>query len=154
MKRHFGKYALVITVGLAVAMLAACTSTSYPTSTPDTGVPPAQNPPPTPTPAPPPLGQAVTVNISAQNFAFDKSDITVPAGADVTLIFDNKEGIPHNVAVYTTPAATDVIFRGDVITGPKTITYQFKAPTTPGTYFFRCDVHPVAMRGTFTVTGP
>lgn len=149
MKKYVGKYILVIVLGLTVAILTACASTS-PAPTPSTGVP--QTPTPAPSPAPAPVGQAVIVNISAQNFAFDKSNITVPAGADVTLIFDNKEAIPHNVAIYTTPAATEVIFRGDIITGPKTITYHFTAPTTPGDYFFRCDVHPAAMKGTFTVT--
>jgi len=149
MKKYFSKYALILTLLLAVATLAACQSTSYSTTTPNTTVPPS----PTPAPSPAPVGQAVTVNISALNYRFDKSDITVPAGAEVTMVFDNKEAVPHNVAIYTTPAATDIIFRGDVITGPKTITYHFTAPTTPGVYFFRCDVHPMVMTGTFTVTG-
>ena len=97
----------------------------------------------------------MTISISAKNIAFDTKNITVPAGADVTVIFDNQDsGIPHNFAVYTTPAATSLIFRGDVVTGPKTIPYNFMAPTTPGTYFFRCDIHPTIMTGTFTVTGP
>ena len=103
-------------------------------------------------PAPAPGGQAVTVNISSLNYRFDKSNISVPAGANVTIVYENKEAVPHNVAIYTTPAATQVIFKGEVITGPKTITYNFTAPTTPGDYFFRCDVHPTVMTGTFTVT--
>jgi len=148
MKKYFSKYALILTLLLAVAILAACQSTSYSTTTPNTTIPPS----PTPAPSPAPVGQAVTVNISALNYRFDKSDITVPAGAEVTMVFDNKETVPHNVAIYTTPAATDIIFRGDVITGPKTITYHFTAPTTPGDYFFRCDIHPTVMTGTFTVT--
>ena len=104
-------------------------------------------------PATTPDGQAVTVNISAQNIAFDKSTITVPAGANVTLAFNNKEAVPHNVAIYKTQAATEVIYRGETFTGPKTITYHFTAPTTPRTYFFRCDVHPSAMKGSFIVAG-
>jgi plastocyanin len=142
MKAYFGKHALALILGLMVAVLTACSSTSYSTPAPDTN-----------TPAPPASGgQAVTVNISAMNFRFDKSNITVPAGANVTMVFDNKEAVPHNVAIYTTSAATEVIFKGEVITGPKTITYSFTAPTTPGDYFFRCDVHPAVMTGTFTVT--
>jgi plastocyanin len=31
-----------------------------------------------------------------------------------------------------------------------TTTYTFEAPD-PGEYFFRCDVHPVDMTGTFVV---
>jgi N-methylhydantoinase B len=30
--------------------------------------------------------------------------------------------------------------------------YRFTAPSVPGTYFFRCDFHPVTMSGTFVVT--
>lgn len=94
----------------------------------------------------------MTIDLVAQNIAFDKSTITVPAGAQVTVNFDNKDsGIPHNLAVYTNSSATTSIFVGSIITGPKTITYTFKAPTTPGTYFFRCDVHPTLMTGNFVV---
>ena len=94
----------------------------------------------------------MTIDLVAQNIAFDKSTITVPAGAQVTVNFDNKDsGIPHNLAVYTNSSATTSIFVGSIITGPKTITYAFEAPTTPGTYFFRCDVHPTLMTGNFVV---
>ncbi len=80
------------------------------------------------------------------------STITVPAGAKVTVNFDNKDsGIPHNFAVYTNSGAGTSIFVGQIITGPATMTYTFDAPTTPGNYFFRCDVHPTQMTGTFVV---
>jgi plastocyanin len=89
--------------------------------------------------------------VSAQSLAFDTNKITVPPGVSVRIIFNNKESIPHNVAIYTDSSAQTVIFRGDVITGPKTITYEFVAPAAPGTYFFRCDIHPSAMNGSFVV---
>jgi len=142
MKAYSKKHALVLILGLMVAMLTACTYTPYSTPTQDTSTPPA----------PAAGGQAVAVNISSLNYRFDKNNITVPAGANVTMVFDNKDAVPHNVAIYTTPAATEVIFKGEIITGPKTITYNFMAPATPGDYFFRCDVHPTVMTGTFTVT--
>ena len=44
------------------------------------------------------------------------------------------------------------IFVGDYITGLKTITYTFTVPSKPGNYFFRCDIHPELMTGTFVVT--
>lgn len=97
-------------------------------------------------------GQATTVDLTAENIAFDKSTITVPAGAQVTVNFTNKDnGIPHNFAVYTDSSASQNIFKGDTVTGPGTTTYTFTAPTTPGTYFFRCDVHPQQMTGDFVV---
>ncbi len=98
-------------------------------------------------------GLSVTVGLIAKNIAFNTSTITVPAGANVTVDFDNEDsGIPHNFAVYDTPAAQNAIFTGQIITGPATIKYTFTAPSTPGNYFFRCDVHPTIMTGTFVVT--
>ncbi|MFW5637657.1 MAG: cupredoxin domain-containing protein [Methanoculleus sp.] len=97
-------------------------------------------------------GGTATVDLSAKNIAFNKSTITVPAGADVTVNFDNEDdGIPHNFAVYTDSSATDTIFSGETITGPDTTTYTFTAPSDPGTYYFRCDVHPEQMNGDFVV---
>lgn len=93
-------------------------------------------------------GQATTVDLTAENIKFDKSTITVPAGAQVTVNFTNKDnGIPHNFAVYTDSSASQNIFKGEIVTGPATTTYTFTAPATPGTYFFRCDVHPQQMTG-------
>ena len=76
-------------------------------------------------------------------------------GASVTINFTNKDaGIPHNFALYTDSSATKSIFVGQIITGPATATYTFTAPATPGTYFFRCDVHPTNMTGSLVVTAP
>ncbi len=63
-------------------------------------------------------GGAATVDLIAENLAFDTSTITVPAGAEVTVNFDNQDdGIPHNVAVYTDSSAAEEIFVGEIITG-------------------------------------
>ena len=95
---------------------------------------------------------SVTIDITAKAFAFNTSTITVPAGANVTINFNNMDaGIPHNVAVYENKDAKKAIYVGAVIKGPKTVTYNFTAPTMPGTYFFRCDVHPTTMIGDFIV---
>ncbi|HUI39923.1 MAG TPA: cupredoxin domain-containing protein [Methanothrix sp.] len=97
--------------------------------------------------------QSVTLNIYAENIAFNTSTITAPAGADVTVNFDNRDsGVPHNIAFYETKAADKPIYVGEIITGPTTTTYNFKAPEKPGTYFFRCDIHPLTMYGDFVVT--
>jgi plastocyanin len=111
----------------------------------------------TPTTAPgsptvvPTEDKGARVKIKAKNFAFDLSTITVPAGSTVIVEFENEDQAPHNVAFYTTSAATTTIYKGEIFTGPKTVTYTFSAPATPGTYFFRCDVHP-SMQGQFIVT--
>ena len=96
--------------------------------------------------------EAVTVDLSAKNIAFNTSTITVPAGAEVTVNFDNEDtGVPHNFAVYTDSSASQSIFKGDTITGPATTTYTFTAPSDSGTYYFQCDVHPQQMTGDFVV---
>jgi plastocyanin len=95
-------------------------------------------------------GGTATVDLAAANLAFNASTITVPAGAEVTVNFDNMDdGIPHNVAVYMDSSATEEIFVGETITAETT--YTFTAPEEPGTYFFRCDVHPQQMTGDFIV---
>ncbi len=99
----------------------------------------------------PAAGGAATVNIAADNLAFDTNTITVPAGAEVTMVFENQDdGVPHNVAVYDSPLRTEQIFVGEVITGPAETTYAFTAPSEPGTYYFQCDIHP-DMNGEFIV---
>jgi plastocyanin len=124
---------------LIILSLSACSSSA-----------PAPAPSSTSTAAGP--GGEVTVDLKAQNMAFDKSTITVPAGAKVTINFDNQDsGIPHNFALYTDSSAATVIFKGNIITGPANTTYSFTAPATPGNYFFRCDVHPTSMKGQFVV---
>ena len=98
-------------------------------------------------------GPTVAVTVTAENFLFDQKTITVPAGATVVMTFINKDaGIPHNVAIYTDNTATKKIFVGDIANGVKTMTYTFTAPSIPGNYYFRCDVHPTLMFGTFVVT--
>ncbi len=96
--------------------------------------------------------ETVTIQLEAQNTAFDTESITVPAGAAVTIEFNNRDAIAHNFALYESSAATSAIFVGELITGPGTISYEFIAPETPGTYFFRCDPHPATMTGDFIVS--
>lgn len=103
------------------------------------------------TPAPG-TSTGTSITVTAAGMAFDTSTITVPAGKQIVITFiNNDSGIPHNIAFYTSSAATTVIYRGARVTGVATVTYTFTAPSTPGTYFFRCDVHPATMTGTFIV---
>ena len=106
----------------------------------------------TPTPTPSPSTGGNTITVTAAGMAFDTNSISVSAGAHVTITFQNKDsGVPHNMAFYTSAAATTIIYQGARTTGVSAVTYTFDAPTTPGTYFFRCDVHPTTMTGSFIV---
>jgi plastocyanin len=110
---------------LASGMLLACT-----TATGAGGSPP-----------PAPSGGAV---ITAQGTAFDRQQLEVPAGRPFQLLFENREGAPHNVTIYD--EAGQPLFVGEIFGGPGSRTYNVPAIPT-GAYRFRCDVHP-EMRGT------
>jgi plastocyanin len=129
-------------------------ATTPPVTPPSTSPSPSASPSPGPSPSasPSPTATAVTVNLTARNIAFNTNSITVPAGARVTVNFNNADsGIPHNFSVYNNSSASQAIFTGSIITGPATTTYTFTVPSQPGTYFFRCDVHPTMMTGSFIV---
>ncbi len=97
-------------------------------------------------------GAEAQVQLTAENIAFDKDTITVPAGSRVVVEFTNNDSVPHNFAAYASESAEAGIFVGERVTGPnQTITYEFDAPSEPGDYFFRCDVHPQQMTGQLVV---
>jgi plastocyanin len=138
-----------VTVTVAGSPTTPLTTTMPPMTT----MPPATTSPSATTTMPSGGGNIVQVTLTARNIAFDKSTLTVPAGSTVVMTFVNMDsGVPHNFALYTDLHATTSIFVGDFITGTRTTTYTFTAPSTPGSYFFRCDVHPETMTGTFMVT--
>jgi plastocyanin len=96
---------------------------------------------------PPPDAAAA---ITARGEAFDTATLALPASAS-RLFFKNLDGFGHNVAIYTDSSAKTKVFVGQAITDAA-VTYDI--PTlSPGTYFFRCDLHPNRMVGTVTVAG-
>ncbi len=120
---------------------------------------PGPTTPVTPTTAPTTIpGQpTVTVNLVASELKFDLSEISVPAGALVTVNLDNKDRLtPHNFAVYENLSdnQTKLIYAGDIVNGPGKKTYIFTAPASSGDYTFECDVHPQFMYGPLVVTTP
>jgi plastocyanin len=91
------------------------------------------------------------VKVAAEGIQFVNKELTVKADLPATIVFDNKDkNIVHNVAVASDAEFTQRIFTGDVVPGPRSIDYRFRAPAA-GVYFFRCDIHP-AMQGKLTVT--
>lgn len=90
------------------------------------------------------------VAISANNLVFDASTIEAPAGEAFTITFTNAESQPHNVAVYTEEGGDEIVI-GEIITGPDVTTEVAVEALEPGTYYFRCDVHP-DMEGTIVVS--
>jgi plastocyanin len=93
----------------------------------------------------------VNISLVAQEMTFNLKEISVPAGVKVVMSFENKDIVPHNFAVYEDSAAVKAMYKGELVSGPKTITFEFMAPSSPGTYYFRCDIHTF-MNGSFIVT--
>lgn len=87
------------------------------------------------------------VSLVAENIAFDAETITVTAGREVTITFENRDSIAHNLRI----VGPDGDFATEVASGPVTQELTFTIDE-PGRYEFRCDVHPAQMTGTLIVT--
>ncbi|MDQ6481106.1 PVC-type heme-binding CxxCH protein [Dyadobacter sp. LHD-138] len=112
--------------------------------------------------------------------AFDKTNITVPAGKSISLIFENPDLMPHNVLIVKPgtaqkvgeaadamaslkdgfernfiPDSKDVLFATPLVNSGKSFRLNFKAPAQPGEYPFICSFpgHWRVMKGILTVTG-
>ncbi len=81
------------------------------------------------------------VQISIRNFAFAPVDITVQAGATITVM--NEDSTAHTLT------ASDKSFDTGTIDAGKSST--FKAPAKSGSYPYACTIHPF-MHGTLTVS--
>ena len=110
--------------------------------------------------------------------AFDKTSVTVTAGSEIALIFENTDGMPHNVVILKPgsaeragkaaeamaaqkdgyeksfiPAIPEVLFATPLVNSGKNFRLDFKAPGKPGEYPFICSFpgHWQTMKGVITV---
>ena len=127
-------------IGLVAILLAACTT---PGTTGTTG-----------SAASPdlvelqPAGQSVEITIgtaAGSDLRFEPDVVTVPEGAAVTVVFENRSSVAHNL---TFPAPINAASSPIVGIGA-TETVEFIAPG-PGEYTFVCNLHP-GMEGTLVV---
>lgn len=100
-------------------------------------------------PTPQPSVDPDALSIEANDLAFSTSSLTAPADRPFQIVFDNQEAALHNVAIYRDASAADKVFVEEPFSGPSVVVYDVPA-LGPGTYFFRCDVHP-DMSGSLTV---
>jgi plastocyanin len=97
---------------------------------------------------PPPGALAVT----AKNIEYDVKTLEVDSGKPFTIFFKNDDpaSVPHDVDLRSADGS-QLLQDQPTINGGTTQAYHYNA-LQPGTYEFRCSVHPVpAMTGTLTV---
>ena len=94
-------------------------------------------------------GDEHVIHVKADDLAFDIEELDLEPGP-VKIDFENADGVQHNLSIYPDgPGAP--LFTGKIIAGGEHTTYEFESPP-PGTYVFRCDVHPQQMEGIVLVT--
>ena len=129
-------------VVLVAALLAtgACGGATTPAATP--AAPPASSQQPTASGSTggEPSGETVEMTIGTDTGAdlkFDPAELTVKAGADVRVNFENRASVPHNL----TFQAPINVASSTVVAPGTSETVQFKAPAA-GEYSFACTLHP------------
>ena len=97
----------------------------------------------TPAQTPPASGDPVgpTVALGAQDIAFDTAELHVAANEPFTIVFDNREAVPHNVSIDRSDGVAARVFEGAVFSGPATRWYAVPG-LAAGAYAFLCQVHP------------
>jgi cytochrome c oxidase subunit 2 len=92
-----------------------------------------------------------TVQLVAQNTAWNTGCIAVPSNTPLTVVVDNKDaGIDHTFAVFDSPKRKVKDFESQPIAGPATATLRL-TPLRPGRYYFECTIHGPSMSGTLIV---
>ena len=103
----------------------------------------------------------ITLDFEGQDIAFDKSSVSVNAGQEVTVNFNNVGSLEHNWVLVSgsvdplSATESDALAGANsgVLAGGESTTFTFTAPP-PGEYQFVCTTegHATAgMVGTFTV---
>jgi plastocyanin len=93
---------------------------------------------------PPPTAPPGGTLIVADDLAFSPRTVAVAAGTPFGLVFENREGAPHNITILDGRGVE--LFVGEVFSGPGWRAYAVPA-LAAGQLSFRCDVH-AAMTGT------
>lgn len=112
-------------------------------------------------------GGPAQVSITMNEFGFSPDNMTVLAGAEITLTLRNLGALDHNFHImeqgeevadtWTEADEAGAYYTSGVIEGGEVKTVTFIAPSEPGEYQFLCSVpshFELGMIGTMTVTAP
>lgn len=94
-----------------------------------------------------------SVTMIMKDFSFSPDTLTVSPGERIAFDLQNQGVVPHNLSFADASGnfASTGATASAIISGGQSTTFTWTAPTTPGVYKFRCDVHPTQMTGTVTV---
>ena len=98
-------------------------------------------------PTPPASIPADAITVVAKDLAFQPTEVAAPADQPFTLVLDNQEDVPHNIAIKDSTGA--VVFKGEIINKGQEV--NSVPALTAGSYPFLCEVHP-DMTGTITAS--
>ena len=91
------------------------------------------------------------LSIAAKERKFSKDCLAAPADRPFTIEFDHRDSeVPHNIAIFDRTNGKKPLFKGEVIIGPRTITYSVPAQKS-GRYEFVCEPHDFTMIGAFII---
>jgi nitrite reductase (NO-forming) len=90
-----------------------------------------------------PGGGSSTLNVSAKNFKFSSAQLSVPAGATVTVDFSNQDSTEHSFTLDNGGGEADA-------DAGSSKSFSFTAPQS-GSLSFHCKYHPTTMKGTISV---
>lgn len=93
---------------------------------------------------PPPSAGARSATVDMEDFAFKDPQVSVGPGAEITFV--NKGQAPHTATLDDVPG----VDTGKLDAGA---TGKLTAPNAPGSYSYKCTLHPAKMRGVLVVLG-
>ncbi len=107
---------------------------------------------PQPTATKEPSGEARQIAIEMKDNLFEPREVTVRAGSQIVFQLRNVGAAPHNMHIAESGSFEGgAISQPDLILPNKSGELTWEAPNEPGTYEFRCDIHPVDMTGVIIV---
>ena len=86
-------------------------------------------------------------SIVAKDLAFQPTEVAAPADQPFTIVLDNQEDVPHNIAIKDATGA--VVFKGEIVNKGQEV--NAIPALAAGSYPFLCEVHP-DMTGTITAS--
>jgi plastocyanin len=101
-----------------------------------------------------PAGMEIDVSTEQANpLAFEPATLDAPPDTLVTVVYNNNSALEHNINFFNGPDQTAPSLGATPrVTGPNAVrSVTFTTPSTPGDYYFWCDVHLAAMSGTLHV---